>query len=59
MEYEQFEQGSKRKTKTPKGRFLTNIENDSEIRIKSMDNFTRNCSGKNPKKVVKKPSKDE
>ena len=41
----------KMKGKIPKGRFFTDIENDPEIRIKHCENFTRQCSGKNPKKV--------
>lgn len=41
---------SKRKTKLPKGRFLFDLPNDFEKRISYIEEISKNCNGKNPKK---------
>lgn len=33
-----------------KGKFLVDLENEANIRIKTIETLTRNCTGKNPKK---------
>ncbi|KAL4486091.1 hypothetical protein ABPG72_004025 [Tetrahymena utriculariae] len=51
-----FQQINKRKSKMPKGRFLFDLPNDFEKRIAYIEEISKNCNGKNPKKQTKKLS---